>query len=73
MAIVTWLSGKARQVITEVRKFLEENQMDLEPSTSDASSEPRPVEPTNGAGVMPLDPPQDAVSQSPVPDFGDDA
>lgn len=47
--------------------------MGLEPSTSGNSPEPKPVQPTNGAGVMPLDPPQDDVSQDPAPDVGDDA
>lgn len=27
------------------------------------------VEPTNGAGVMPDDPPQDGIDQNPEPDF----
>lgn len=72
MEIETWLSGKAGQAITQVRKFLEGNQTDQAQSTSESFSEPRPIEPTNGAGVMPLDPPQDDVSQSPVPDIGDD-
>jgi hypothetical protein len=32
-------------------------------------SEPLPVEPTNGAGVMPDDPPQDGIDQDPQPKF----
>jgi hypothetical protein len=32
-------------------------------------SEPLPVEPVNGAGVMPDDPPQDGIDQSPQPEF----
>ena len=32
-------------------------------------SDPLTVEPTNGAGVMPEDPPQDGIDQSPEPEF----
>lgn len=32
-------------------------------------SEPRTVEPTKGAGVMPDDPPQDDLDQDAQPDF----
>jgi hypothetical protein len=35
-------------------------------------NEPPPVEPTNGAGTMPLDPDQSDVSQDPTPDLDDD-
>ena len=36
---------------------------------TDLPIEPPPVEPTNGAGTMPLDPPQGDVSQDPTPDL----
>jgi hypothetical protein len=33
------------------------------------TNEPAPVEPPNGAGPMPADPPQADVSQDPEPEF----
>lgn len=40
-----------------------------EPTSEPALAEPPPVEPTGGAGTMPLDPDQSTVSQDPTPDL----